>query len=136
MDKPVVRVVCGAIFREGRLLVALRGEGMHLSGHWELPGGKVEPGEDDRIALARELDEELGVKVDVGTHIGASQVAQATRVIRLVGYACELVQGEPHPHEHERIAWIDASGLDDLTWAPADVPFLPVLRALLEKAAV
>ena len=62
-SRPRLRIVLGLIHHDGRYLVARRPADKHLGGCWELPGGKREPGEDDRVALARELREELGGEV-------------------------------------------------------------------------
>lgn len=131
MSVPEVRVVAAAIVRDGRVLAALRGPGMKLAGHWELPGGKVEPGEPDRAALRREILEELGVEVRVGEGLGESVFAYEVVTVRLVAYACALETGEPAPTEHERIGWFSADELDPLTWAPADVPLLDAVRVRL-----
>ena len=63
----------------GRVLIAQRPPGKHLAGGWEFPGGKLEPGEDRRAGLARELREELGI-----THRGAGPPAdpRAARLCR------------------------------------------------------
>lgn len=55
---------------EGRILLALRPPGRHLAGHWEFPGGKVEPGESSEEALHREMLEELSVTIDIDVHLG------------------------------------------------------------------
>ncbi|MDT5100734.1 MAG: 8-oxo-dGTP diphosphatase, partial [Mycobacterium sp.] len=59
-------VVAGALIAGSALLVAQRERPPELAGLWELPGGKVAPGESDADGLARELHEELGVLVTVG----------------------------------------------------------------------
>ena len=67
LQPPATHVVAGVITdARGRVLLARRAEGSELAGLWEFPGGKVEPGESPEAALARELDEELGIEVDVG----------------------------------------------------------------------
>lgn len=125
----MIRVVAGAILDgRGQVLAALRGPDMHLSGHWELPGGKVEPGESDAAALVRELAEELGVEVAVGAHLGTSEVDGR---VRLVAYACTLREGRPQAREHAELRWVDAAGLHGLAWAPADVPLLPAVGQCL-----
>ena len=66
----VTVVVAGAIVHQGKVLVARRTRPAELAGRWELPGGKVDPGESDAAGLVRELREELGVEVEVGDRIG------------------------------------------------------------------
>ena len=84
----MIRVVAGVVVEDGRMMVALRGPGMAHAGLWELPGGKVEPGEDDAVALARELAEELGIQVRVGGHVGTSEVPIGARTIQMHAYRC------------------------------------------------
>jgi len=62
---PVI-VAAAVLIERGRVLLTQRKKGTHLAGAWEFPGGKVEPGEDPRDALVRELREEVGIEVDVG----------------------------------------------------------------------
>jgi 8-oxo-dGTP diphosphatase len=126
-----LRVVAGAVVRGGRVLVARRAPDMPLPGCWELPGGKVERGEDDRAALVRELREELDIEVTVADCLGVSDWDGGRRPLRLVAYRCTLHGTEPHAHEHDALAWVGPDALDDLRWAPADLPFVAPLRALL-----
>ena len=134
----MIRVVAGAIFHriDGRphVLAALRGPTMSTPDVWELPGGKVEPGETDPAALARELAEELGIDVEVGAHLGTVH----TDHILLVAYATSLRGTRmPVPTEHAALTWVDAEGLDGLDWAVADRPLLdPVRRALRQRGTV
>jgi len=130
----LLRVVGGAIRREGRLLVAQRGPDRALAGCWELPGGKVELGETDAQALARELLEELQVRVQVGPLLGIGLWEGGARPIALLAYGCTLVAGEPRAVEHSAVAWCRPQDLDALRWAPADVPLLSSVRAWLTQA--
>jgi 8-oxo-dGTP pyrophosphatase MutT (NUDIX family) len=67
---PPIDVVAGVIRGEdGRFLITQRMADDTLGGYWEFPGGKVEPGEDLRTALRRELLEELGLETDIGAEI-------------------------------------------------------------------
>ncbi len=127
----VLRVVAAVLVRDGRVLAAKRAAHKREGGLWELPGGKVEPGEDDATALIRELGEELGVIVTVGAALGESEHAYGHGVVRLVALHCTLVTGEPTPLDHEALCWLGPHELESVPWAPADVPFLAALRALL-----
>ena len=101
---PTIRVLAAVIHRDGCYLLALRPAGKRHAGCWEFPGGKVEPGESDIEAMARELREELGVEL---VALGR------TRAVRRDGdSAFEItfldvtVEGEPQALEHEALAWV------------------------------
>lgn len=129
----VIRVVAAAIVQRDRVLVARRRPELARGDLWELPGGKVEAGEDDREALAREIAEELQLSVTVGECLGEAVHDYGDVAIRLVAYACEHVAGEPALTDHAEVRWLDAPALDGLDWAPADVPLLPPLRAWMAR---
>jgi 8-oxo-dGTP diphosphatase len=123
----VAREVVGvAILEDGRLLAARRSHPPALAGLWELPGGKVEPGESLAQAAVREIEEELGCSVEVtGTLAGSSPVADGLE-LRVV--LARLVDGDPVPREHDAVRWLRTAELDEVTWAEPDVPFLDPLR--------
>ncbi len=114
-ESPKVRVVGAVVEREGTVLMAQRPAGRRHEGLWEFPGGKVEPGEDDARALARELLEEMGVASVVG-----SLVAEGSdeRVV-LACYRVRLL-GEPAALFHARLRWVPIAELRDLPTPPAD----------------
>ncbi|MGV0793431.1 (deoxy)nucleoside triphosphate pyrophosphohydrolase [Mycolicibacterium sp. XJ1819] len=122
-------VVAGALISEGSLLVAQRSRPPELAGLWELPGGKVAAGESDEAALARELKEELGVAVTVGSRLGADVALSATTTLR--AYLVTLLGGTLHPHDHRALRWITVDDLDGLAWVPADRTWLAELRQAL-----
>lgn len=124
-----VRVVAGALVRRGRVLVARRGPDMGLAGRWELPGGKVEPGETDTEALVRELHEELLVEVAVHHRLGESVHGTGPRRIQLIAYRCTLRAGTPQAVEHAEVRWVGPDELDALGWAPADIALLGAVKA-------
>ncbi len=130
---PVIRVVAGAIIRDSKLLAAQRPLGTLslIAGKWEMPGGKIDPGESDKQALVRELQEELMVDVVVGPSLGITRIVQEHRIIELRAYACELQAGEPVAVEHAALRWVDSVELDNLDWASGDRHFLPAVHSLI-----
>jgi 8-oxo-dGTP diphosphatase len=121
-----VRVVVGAVLRnaDGRVLAARR----QRPAGWELPGGKVEPGETEPAALVRELREELGVTVDVGDRVGPDVPIGADFLLR--AWTAVLIDGEPIALEHAELRWLAADELDTVLWLPADRPIIAALPEL------
>nr|ABP44632.1 NUDIX hydrolase [Mycolicibacterium gilvum PYR-GCK] len=122
-------VVAGALIEHGALLVAQRARPPELAGLWELPGGKVTPPESDESALARELNEELGIDVTVGPRIGADVALSATTTLR--AYVVTRTRGAVTAHDHRALRWVRADEIPSLPWVPADRAWLPDLVGLL-----
>lgn len=119
----------------GKLLVARRTAPPQFAGMWEFPGGKVEPGEAAEDALHRELREELGVLVRLGSELPAETAAGwplNEKAVMRVWFA-ELAEGEPRPLEdHDQLRWLDLRNpaeVLDLPWIPADLPIVEALLA-------
>lgn len=124
-------VVAGAIVSNGLLLLAQRSRPPELAGLWELPGGKVEPGESPHDALERELREELGVETSVGEPLAGDVDLPGGHVLR--AYRVELVSGTPVPLDHSDLRWVDARGLGEADLVDADREWVPELGALLRQ---
>jgi 8-oxo-dGTP diphosphatase len=127
------RVIVGAaIISAGRVLGCARARPPELAGRWELPGGKVEPGENEVAALVRECREELGVRVAVGDRVGEDvPLAGGWAVLRV--YAASLADGDqPQPLEHAELRWLAGDELDSVPWLPADAPILAALKPRLD----
>jgi len=118
-----VRLVVGAVLRDaaGRVLAARR----ERPAGWELPGGKVEPGETEPAALVRELREELGVTVEVGERIGPDVPIDPDFLLR--AWTAALIDGEPAALEHAELRWLAPDQLDTVPWLPADRPIIASL---------
>lgn len=124
-------VVAGTLIQDGVLLVAQRERPPELAGLWELPGGKVAPGEMDEVALARELHEELGIVVAVGARLGGDVALSATSTLR--AYLVTQTDGVLRPHDHRALRWVGVDELDHLPWVPADRAWLPDLSHVLRS---
>lgn len=117
-----INVVGAVIVREGEVLCAKRGPWGSLAGHWEFPGGKIEPGETARAALEREIAEELACSVDVGDELTTTRHDYDFGTVTLTTFWCELIDGTPQLMEHAEVRWCPPEELEGLDWAPADVP--------------
>jgi 8-oxo-dGTP diphosphatase len=124
-------IVAAVIVLNGRVLACERSAPAEVAGRWEFPGGKVEPGESDAEALARECVEELGVRVEVGARVGPDvPLAHGRAVLRV--FAVTLLNGDrPRALEHAAIRWLGVDELDSVPWLPADRPIVAELPALL-----
>ncbi|MFE6779794.1 (deoxy)nucleoside triphosphate pyrophosphohydrolase [Streptomyces sp. NPDC057702] len=128
-------VVAGAVYDRGRLLAARRSAPPELAGRWELPGGKVEPGEAPPCALVRELREELGVPVEPLERVPGAWPLKPGYVLWV--WLVRLRSGEPRPlQDHDALRWLDPADPADVAsvdWLDQDRPAVAaVLRRLAE----
>ncbi|MBB3225436.1 8-oxo-dGTP diphosphatase [Luteibacter sp. Sphag1AF] len=126
-----MHVVAGLLVDDpGRLLLAQRPPGKHLAGMWEMPGGKLEPGESALQALARELDEELGIHLDAGSVEPLIRIpwTYGDRSLFLEAMIVRRWRGEPQALDAAAIAWHLPWDIDAGILAPADRPMLNALR--------
>lgn len=117
-------MVAALIRRGGTVLVQQRPPGASRGLLWEFPGGKVEPGESDAQALARECREELGVEVEVGAIAAQNLHAYADLEVELALYECRLLAGEPRALGAHALRFHPAASLAQLDFCEADRPFL------------
>lgn len=122
-----INVVGAVINQDGRILCAQRGPGGRLGGMWEFPGGKIENGESPRDALIREIDEELRCEIAVGDEVTTTRHEYDFGVVTLTTFWCALVAGTPTLTEHAEVRWLGPDELDQLEWAPADVPAVEII---------
>jgi mutator protein MutT len=124
-------VAAAAIVQHGRVLAARRTEPAALAGGWELPGGKVEPGETSQEAAVREVREELGCCIHVERTLGGPQPLGFG--YKLTVHLARLVTGEPELREHDLVRWLAPEELDDVAWLPGDLPILRPLYDVLSS---
>ncbi|MBV9844073.1 MAG: (deoxy)nucleoside triphosphate pyrophosphohydrolase [Kutzneria sp.] len=129
-------VVGAAIVRSGRVLAQQRAFPPDCAGRWEFPGGRVEAGESETDALARECREELGVSVRPGQRLGADLPLANGTVLRIYLAALVDPRAEPVAVEHGALRWVDSAELSTLPWLDADVAVLPDLRVVLAGGPV
>lgn len=135
--RPPVIVAAAVVIRRGRVLLSQRKAGSHLAGAWEFPGGKVEPGEDPRAALERELAEELGVVARVGAPVEVTFHAYPQKDVLLLFFDATLADGSPEPAAIDvaAVKWATAEELRDEDFPPADVAVLARVRSALQTAS-
>jgi len=136
-------VVAAAILsvKGDQVLAARRTRPAETAGRWELPGGKVEPGERPEAALIREIGEELGCLIDVLDWLPGEALIDERRVLR--ASTARITAGEARPRDqdggggsaHDRVRWLRADELDEVDWLAPDRPFLAPIRHLLAPDA-
>lgn len=114
---------------DGRVLMAERTPKQLSPGFWELPGGKIDPGESPQEAAIRELEEEIGIRALSLTPWIRYEHAFRVRRIRLHFFKVNQWVGTPHGREGQRVAWIDPG-------VPAVAPILPSVERVLNALAL
>lgn len=130
---PTLWVVAALIEREGKFLVAQRPKGSWMEGYWEFPGGKIEDGEDPQSALVREIEEELGIGIEVGDIVELLQHSYPDRSVVLLFFRCRIAQGEPSSKIGQSLRWVSPPEMRRMNFLPADVPIID--RLLLGRVA-
>jgi 8-oxo-dGTP diphosphatase len=123
-------VVAALIEREGALLVGQRRRGDRLALKWEFPGGKVRAEESLEQALARELQEELGVAATIGPEIYRTRhrYSGISHELLLIFFSASI-EAEPQNLVFEQICWVQREHLDSYDFLPADRELVARLAA-------
>ncbi len=123
-----IEVAAGLVFQDGRLLITQRRPEAHLGGLWEFPGGKRHAGESYEDCLARELEEELGIRVLVGECLERITHAYPDKRVHLEFFVCQLLSGQARPIACAALAWITPQDLARYAFPAADARLLARLR--------
>ena len=132
------RLVVGAalvddLAHPARLLGARRSAPPSLAGGWELPGGKVDPGEAPLEALHRETREELGVGIAVGEQLpgpGDDGTWPLGEHYRILVWLAVVTEGVAAPLEdHDALRWLARDELYAVPWLPGDLPIVGAVEA-------
>jgi 8-oxo-dGTP diphosphatase len=116
-------VVGAALLDAGRLLAARRSAPPDLAGRWELPGGKVEPGERPEAALVRELREELGVTAEPVERVPGEWPLKPPYVLQVWTVRLLPDSAAPAPlQDHDELRWLTPDRIWDVDWLDQDVP--------------
>lgn len=124
----MVFVTAAIMSENGKIFIAKRKPGGKLANLWEFPGGKVEDGETPEQCLKRELNEEFEIDVAVGRHLGTRVHHYAFGTIALMAFTTRVVGGEMKLNDHAKVAWVEAEDLGRYEFAPADLPFVEMIR--------
>jgi len=128
-DRAPVHVAVGVLTDDrGRVLVARRRDDVPFPGWWEFPGGKLDPGESVTEALVRELDEELGVRVEGSEALIRVGYRYPHLHVLLDVHRVTRYRGVPRGREGQRLAWIDPESPGEIRLLPANRPIRNALR--------
>lgn len=129
----LVEVVCALVLdAEGRIFAARRAPGQALAGHWEFPGGKLEPGESSEEALLREWQEEFGQKLRLGNLLDELRWSQAEKPFRMRAYWATFTSEELRPSVHDQWGFFRVEDLLERELLPADVVIFAKAEAALQ----
>lgn len=124
-----VQVTAALIRRDGRYLITLRPEGSHLEGHWEFPGGKLDPGETLEDCVVREVEEETGLRIRVEEKAAEVVHHYPEKSVHLHFFNCRPVGGKAEPIGCAEVAWVDREELGAYRFPPADARLIEDIAA-------
>jgi 8-oxo-dGTP diphosphatase len=129
MKQKAIHVAAGAVAdANGRILLTRRPDHVHQGGLWEFPGGKLEPGEGPRRGLARELHEELGIRVLASEPLIRVHHDYGDRQVLLEVRRVSRFSGQPHGREGQPLRWMHPRDMDPGEFPAADRPIIYALR--------
>jgi mutator protein MutT len=137
-ERPAIHVAAAVLVdRHRRVLIAQRPAGKHHAGGWEFPGGKIERGESPRQALARELEEELGITIEHPRPLSRVRHAYPHGAVLLDVWVVRRYRGEPRGRDGQALRWCSQRELENAQLLPADQPIVTALHlpARLRSAA-
>lgn len=125
-----IEVAAAIIVKDNKVFATQRGYGEFKDG-WEFPGGKLEPGESAREALAREIREELDVDIRVEKLLETVEYDYPEFHLTMHCFICELLSEEIVLKEHEDARWLKKDELDSVPWLPADITIIEKIKAYM-----
>lgn len=122
-----IEVVAAIIIKDRKVFATQRGYG-EFKDWWEFPGGKMEPGESPKVALKREIREELDAEIEVKELLETVEWDYPNFHLTMHCFICSLLSDSLHLNEHEAATWLTHETLRSVKWLPAD-------EILLDKIA-
>ena len=120
-DRDTVQQVTAALIeKNGKILLALRKAGKHMGRKWEFPGGKVDPGEEPKQALRRELEEEFGIDAEIGEYLGSTRFRENRLDLQILLYRASHLEGTFVLREHEALCWVEPEQVEDYDLVDSD----------------
>lgn len=132
-EKLLIVSAAAMVDGDGLVLVQRRPDGGAHAGLWEFPGGKLDRGESPEEAIVRELEEELGIGVEMADLRAVGFVSQAwgNRHLLLLLFMCREWRGRPEALHATELRWLRPAELYALAMPPADLPLIGILEAIL-----
>ncbi|VAW81842.1 Mutator mutT protein (7,8-dihydro-8-oxoguanine-triphosphatase) / Thiamin-phosphate pyrophosphorylase-like protein [hydrothermal vent metagenome] len=128
MDKRLHVAVAAITNAQQQVLVSLRPDHVHQGGRWEFPGGKLEPGETVEQALARELQEELGIMPTSAHPLIRIPYAYPDRQVLLDVWRVDKYKGHIHGREGQVVEWLPIDALGSRAFPAANLPIIQALQ--------
>ncbi len=125
----IVKVVACLIEKDNKFLIAKRSTGdPNVLNKWEFPGGKVEPDEDEKHAIEREIKEEFELEIKANDYLTNNIYDYPKKTVDLRLYSCEYISGDFNLHDHSEYKWVEKDNLLNYDLAPADIPLAKYVK--------
>jgi len=129
MSQELVNVTAALVRLNSRILIAQRANIGRFASKWELPGGKIDPGESPQECLRRELKEELGLETRILSMFSDTIYSHDSGQIRQFTFWAELTGSidDMQLTEHQAIAWVTTEEMSSFEFAGADIAVVKLL---------
>ncbi len=132
-NKKIVEVGAACIYENGKYLIQSRPIGKSFSGSWEFPGGKRNPGESFKNCVKREIQEELGIDVEVEPAFYEITCNFKSTRLKLVFHLAKFQTGKPRPLEKQVLKWVTTDEFDSINFLKTNSEVLKELKKMEKK---